>query len=660
MGNHPSGPGGDPSQVQQSSQQNRSREGIRNLLRNNGALGLSKAELDARCQPTGLYSSCPWDYKQIRRLIGDGKLAARVKGTEDRESDGDSECPICFFYYSAVNKTKCCQAFICTECYLQVRNPKESSTACPFCNQKLLVTMSQPLSEEAIEERKAEEQKTIEAKIRASSIDIDTSSFSDTSGGDSTKSPPPTLNPLSQPPNNPGFGASLEQNERVALMRKRSTSGSSVDPTNTSFGDSSFTPTPEAVAMTPEERQALEAEMKAQHNHPLARRIEQEEEERRFRNQQEYITSPQYQQRVAQQQRLREMQARRLLMHAQAGGAAGGGSRRVPRDWNRIVEAFESGTAGNSVQSLDDLVVLEAAIMLSSMDSEQQQRQQGEASGNSGGGGSGNGSNNSSSHNRNAATSGSESIDDFAARHARAGFPVARARVGGSNEDALLSSAGNSRVRQRHLQNAQPWMMAALMSEEEQMAMAIAASLRDAPPPNIENENQNDAENNDAAEAANNNETANDVSADENDAVNVEQTDNTTSPAEETGDTNMATAEPELDTADTSGSPESEAPAETNTDTVLATEETTEDEAPEEVDSSGIAGLSINEQADEANVEQAVEDSAAEVISGETEVAEPAAVEETLAVVSEPTTVEEVAAVPDEEPKSPTTTEISS
>lgn len=478
MGNHPSSglehPAQGDSGVQSSSQQQggRTREGIRQLLRNNGALGLSKIELDARCQPSGLYVSCAWDYKHIRRLIGDGKLAARCKGTEEVQNEGDRECPICFFNYSAINETKCCQANICTECYLQVRDPKEPSTACPFCNQKLSVNVAKPLSTEDIEERKKEEQQLIEAKIRASSNNNNVDRNDDNTN---QKEPPPSLKLLSQPPNNPEFGASLEQNERVAMMRKRSTSGSSGD----NFGSETSAP---LVAMTPEERRALEAEMKAQHQHPLARRMDQEEEERRFQNQQQYMQSSQYRSRMAQQERLRQMQARRLLMHANAG------SGRRPRDWNRIVQAFENSSAGNAVHSLDDLVVLEAAIMLSNMEQEQLQQNQG--------------------RNRDQ-PSDNDTENDFAARQAQEGFPLARARVGGGEGNALLAHRERSRLRRQNFENNNPhapWMMAALMTEEEQMAMAIAASLRESGANGANVNSENDADDTADADAVQQNE----------------------------------------------------------------------------------------------------------------------------------------------------------
>ena len=379
-----------------------------------------------------LYSSCAWEPKQIRRLIGDGKLAARTKGTEESTAgDGVSEeCPICFLQYTALNQTKCCQAYICTECFLQVRNPKDTTTACPFCNQKLAVQIA-ALSVETTRQRRTEEQRVIEAQIKAQSSHNDSNSNTKEQAPSSTTTSS-SLPPLSAQPRNTEFGASLEQNERIARLRHRSSSGASSSAgTNLSVDTSSTNTTMltntdlQSVAMTPAERQALEAEMKAQHHHPLTQRMQQEEEERRFRNEREYRNnSPHYQQR----QQLRELQARSRAR----------GSR---RDWNRIVQAFESGTAGSAVQSLDDLVVLEAAIMLSSMEP--------------------GGSSTTTTRNGAAAAAaageggdGEETEQDFVTRQARAGFPLARARVsaGGAagGTDSLLSTSRSHR----------PWMMA--------------------------------------------------------------------------------------------------------------------------------------------------------------------------------------------------------
>eukprot|EP01082_Thalassiosira_pseudonana_P011075 g10196.t1 g10196 contig4:1409182-1410257(+) len=132
-----------------------------------GSLGLSKTELDARCQPSGLYPSCEWEPKAIRRLVGDGKLAARLKGADSRITKTDRECPICFMYYSENNVTKCCRATICTECYLQIKPQKDKHTTCPFCNNpKMIILVQKGMDEGDIAKREEEEQRVIEATIR--------------------------------------------------------------------------------------------------------------------------------------------------------------------------------------------------------------------------------------------------------------------------------------------------------------------------------------------------------------------------------------------------------------------------------------------------------------------------------------------------------------
>ena len=81
-----------------------------------------------------LYETCEWEPKQIRRLISNGQLAARLRGTDSRLSKTDRECPICFMYYSETNISKCCNATLCTECYLQIKPGKDRYCICPFCN----------------------------------------------------------------------------------------------------------------------------------------------------------------------------------------------------------------------------------------------------------------------------------------------------------------------------------------------------------------------------------------------------------------------------------------------------------------------------------------------------------------------------------------------
>ena len=182
-----------------------------------------------------LYPSCPWDDKAIRRLIGDGKLAGRYKGSDD-----GLECPICFFSYPHVNQTLCCQGLLCTECFLQIK-PQKKGTPCPFCNHPKLsvkICKDSPEEEEVILETKS----STEAPPEESVFRDRTSSFGS------------------------------EVAEPTRLVRERSTS---MDDTPT---------------LDPAERLALEESMRAQQFHPLSQRLAQEEAERRIQNEQSYQT----------------------------------------------------------------------------------------------------------------------------------------------------------------------------------------------------------------------------------------------------------------------------------------------------------------------------------------------------------------------------------
>ena len=53
-----------------------------------------------------LYPTCEWEPKHIRRLIGNGQLAARLRGSDSRLTKTDRECPICFMYYTESNVAK--------------------------------------------------------------------------------------------------------------------------------------------------------------------------------------------------------------------------------------------------------------------------------------------------------------------------------------------------------------------------------------------------------------------------------------------------------------------------------------------------------------------------------------------------------------------------
>ncbi|CAK4609607.1 hypothetical protein LEN26_010572 [Aphanomyces euteiches] len=100
------------------------------------SFGKSKSpmfEAERFTRPTGLYKSCSWEHKVVRKMIAERKIAPRYPGSDTPGLDS-YECPICFMYYpSTLNQTKCCKQAICTECYLQTKQPSKT-VCCPFCN----------------------------------------------------------------------------------------------------------------------------------------------------------------------------------------------------------------------------------------------------------------------------------------------------------------------------------------------------------------------------------------------------------------------------------------------------------------------------------------------------------------------------------------------
>lgn len=432
-----------------------------------------------------LYETCQWEDKAIRKLIAEGRISPRLKGAEYRTNDSEQECPICFLYYGDVNVTKCCSACICTECFLQVRPQKEKQSACPFCNcSKLQVSVAKKPTQDDIQARNKEEQMVIEARIRGANKDAGLHSESQLSGFSDHETTPAVTKKTSpaavapQPPSTSGFGSQLEKDERFLLLKKRSESFASNEGNRTPQSDKDII---KAIAMTPEERSRLEAEMRAQHSHPLTLQVEAEAQQRIFQNEQTYNRNNPGNSSYA-------LRAQRPADMFRSGG--GGRLRQrdgAPRDWNSIVDAFERGGNGE-VASLDDLVVLEAAILLS-MEEEARRSRDG---------------------------------DGFdAERHARDGFPLVRSFLSGqagaslgraesidrgtSSTPSSSSAATQDLARslsssQRRNQNSRSAafsgaaryfrgmgdaaldtasMMMRGISEEEQIAMAIAASLQE-------------------------------------------------------------------------------------------------------------------------------------------------------------------------------------
>jgi hypothetical protein len=137
------------------------------------------AEETKYLSPTGLYPSCNWDLKTIRKLIIEKKLAPFYPGREEKDSAELDECPICFMFYAGgLNRTKCCHKGVCTECFLQIKKPGAplAESICPFCNRaRFTVVFLGPKSREERLKEDMEEQKVLELqeKIRQEEIEQD-------------------------------------------------------------------------------------------------------------------------------------------------------------------------------------------------------------------------------------------------------------------------------------------------------------------------------------------------------------------------------------------------------------------------------------------------------------------------------------------------------
>jgi hypothetical protein len=129
-------------------------------------------------KPHGLYGHFPgWDLRTVRRMILDKKLAPFYPPRDDKgsEPNGDTEeCPICFMNYpGGLNRAKCCNKGVCTECYLMIKKPN-ASVPCPFCNRpNYVVTYSGPLTKEEREREEREQQKVIELQIKMRQEEIE-------------------------------------------------------------------------------------------------------------------------------------------------------------------------------------------------------------------------------------------------------------------------------------------------------------------------------------------------------------------------------------------------------------------------------------------------------------------------------------------------------
>lgn len=431
-----------------------------------------------------LYPSCEWEPKQIRRLIGDGKLAARLKGSDSCISKSDRECPICFMYYSETNVSKCCNATVCTECYLQIKPQKDKHTTCPFCNNpKMVITVQRAMNEDDILKRDEEEQLVIEAAIRnrAAQKNGESSGLSNTSNG-------------ALEGGGTGFGSSLENYNRTRTLSNASSSnmsaassepGSPINDTNALL----------SIAMSPEDRRALEDEMRAQLSHETHQRMRSEEEEASMRRTQEWYGSEAGTRARMRDDRLAELSELLARMSGRDDESDGeeGTAIETGRDsatFGSLIRAMErSGRGGGP--TMEDLMRLEAAFLLGMDGDMRRQRSARNRSDNDG------------------LAAGFGFSDQRTARSSTSML----GRSGGPPRRVQLRGAGRG-ISTTHLDTAELYMRG--VSEEEQLAMAIAMSMQD------QQQTQNDGEE-EASTSNNATETNDDVQRSENRSSHTEE-----------------------------------------------------------------------------------------------------------------------------------------
>ena len=498
-----------------------------------GSLKLSRAELDRRSQPSGLYPTTPWEPRAIRRLIGDGKLAARLKGTDGRVDPADQECPICFLHYGQVNLTKCCAATVCTECYLQVRPQKDkhnTSHPCPFCNApKLSVKVAKTMTGGQVRQRETEEQLVIEAQIEAQKTGLtgeggnggDGSHHSNNSqdsttfgrdadnnedpstpqpyravggGGNSTAPNTPNTPPVVRPPGPGEFGAAIER------YRSESFASASSDGVGGGGPNRDRCDTGGSLTLTPTQRSQIHAQLQSQNDHPLARQMADEARQRREDNEMEYYRAnsgrllERYEEYRSRARQSRAM-ADRMLLQAHGIPARGGGGSGSGGPGTTTILAPRNGSGGL------DSMVMEALMLSIEEDAERQRRREAEEASGDGDGGGGEEGEGGGGATPSAAAIQQPSLaallapSSSSSRSGPGGVPGSRRR--------LLRARGGARggpPTSTHIGTAGMLMQG--ISEEDQVAMAIALSLREAE--TAQNDNDDGADGGGASEGSSN------------------------------------------------------------------------------------------------------------------------------------------------------------
>lgn len=328
----------------------------------------------------------------------------------------------------------------------------------------MIISVQGGMGEDDILKRDQEEQRVIEASIRnraaqknGESAGLATDNVDNEQEGGRT------------------FGSSLESYNRSRTLSNASSSNvsatSSDAGTNTDDSNALL-----SVAMTPEDRRALENEMRAQLTHETHQRMQSEEEEASMRRAQEWYGSEAGARARVRDARLAELSNLLARMSARGGdnddgdnseGGAIGRGRGGATTLGSLIRAMESSYGANQRNptgrgaTMEDLMRLEAAFLLGMDGDMRRQRNLNRSTGNS------------SRSDIHGGEDGLAAGFGYSARSSSASL----GRTGGPPSRVQVRGSGSRGISSTHLDTAELYMRG--VSEEEQLAMAIAMSMQD-------------------------------------------------------------------------------------------------------------------------------------------------------------------------------------
>ncbi|GJQ12951.1 hypothetical protein GpartN1_g4742.t1 [Galdieria partita] len=108
------------------------------------------------------------DESTFVKLIKNSIVAPRYKGSEEKSNEYRLECPICFYYYPALNYTVCCKQCICSGCFFRIQRKRtEKSAPCSFCKAPLFEIVYDPAAQNDIEKNQESGSYSAEREIVA-------------------------------------------------------------------------------------------------------------------------------------------------------------------------------------------------------------------------------------------------------------------------------------------------------------------------------------------------------------------------------------------------------------------------------------------------------------------------------------------------------------